>query len=160
MLLRNSIISIQPFILLWGLGLMVHCSFQMFSQNASMVLFCCCFFFTSIVRKRTITGLYTSQNTFVPKVRKIGLVSILLDGELSRIQKNFESNVYTTNVIKGVIDGKIRRFKEPVVLGPNRYQIYLQLPWLSRKCQLFVNRISAWVAMCYNAVKLHTLFQT
>lgn len=60
----------------------------------------------------------------------------LLNGELARIPKIFESNAYPGNIIKYVIDSKIRQFKEPAVLGPSRWSIYLKLPLIDRKCQL------------------------
>lgn len=97
-------------------------------------------FVTSVFRKPTFTGLYTSWNSFVPKSRKIGLIATLvhralmicspelLDEELITIWNIFENNGYPINVIRRDIDSKIKRFKEPVVFGPNRCPIYLKLP--------------------------------
>lgn len=53
----------------------------------------------------------------------------LLNEELARTKKKmFESNVYLADIIKRVIGGKIRRFKEPSVLGSSLCPIYLKLP--------------------------------
>lgn len=127
-------------------------------------------FDTSIFRKPT--GLYTSWNSFVPKSRKTGLIETLvhhtlmicspnlLDCELEKLHSIFVNNGYPSNIIKRVIARKVRRFKEPAVLGPSRCPIYLKLPWLGRNGKLIADKVSSCISSCYFAVKLRTIFKT
>lgn len=76
---------------------------------------------TSGYHRDTFTGLYTKWNSFVPKLRKINLISTFfylalmicspcnLEKELAKIYNIFLDNCYPQNVLK--------RFKAPVVFG-------------------------------------------
>lgn len=109
----------------------------------------------------SIINPYSRADTQVapPKCRKVRLISTLLhcalmisspglfDEELASIYKRyFESNGYSANIMKRVIDGKVRRFKEQSLPGLSRCPINLKLAWLERTRQLLFNRILAYIA--------------
>lgn len=81
----------------------------------------------------------------------------MLSEELARFQNNFVENSFPA--IR-VIEHKIRRFKESLVLEHSRCTIYLKLPWLARKLQLLADRISACINSWYDTGNLHTVFHT
>lgn len=79
------------------------------------------------------------------------------DRQTAIIQKFFECYGYPANIIRCVIDSKIKRFEEPYVLVRSRCPIYLKLSWLGRMCQILSERMSDCIASCYNTVKLCTV---
>lgn len=72
-----------------------------------------------------------------------------LNEELLRIQHIFVENSFPVNVINHVIERKVRRFKEPIVLVRTLCPIYLKLPLLGSECHLPHDRILACIISFY-----------
>lgn len=101
---------------------------------------------TGVYQKTTFTDFYTKWNSFVPKSRKINLISTVVhrvlmkgsckfDQEIVNIYDIFCDNGYPENVIKRTVERKIKCFTTPVVFSLSLSPVYLKLTWLGRDGQ-------------------------
>lgn len=111
-------------------------------------------FITSVFRKPTFTCIYTNWNSFVPRSRKANLITTLvhralmiyspctLQQELDRIRCILLTNGYPANIIKRTVERKIENFSKSLEFGLSLSLIYLKFPWLGRKCQILIDKVS------------------
>ena len=125
---------------------------------------------TSVFRKSTWTGLYTSFYSFVPKSYKIGLIKNLvhrsvricsfdtIQDELQLLRRVFIDNGYPLFFIDKYIVPP--QPKPPPVFGPEKKIVYAFLPFVGDKAAEFVKRALSSTLKCAQAVKARVVFDT
>ena len=127
-------------------------------------------FLTLVYRNPTVTGQYVRWDLFGPKSRKNNLIGTLLhraliicsppnlSHELNSIRSILSSNVYPYRVIDLGIQKKLRQLKLLPKNGPQKYPVYLKLPYnISPK---FEEQCKSAINMCYGGVKPCVIFST
>ena len=70
------------------------------------------------------------------------------------------SNGYPENLINSRIKRKIEKFKLSPKKGPDKYPVYLNLPWISNISTKFEKQCKTAVSSCFGAVKLRVVVST
>ena len=127
-------------------------------------------FETSVYRKPTFTGQYLLWESFSPLKRKISLISTLvhralmictkrrLNGEIERIKNILLDNGYPRNIINGQIAKKIAQFSTVKRFGPEKYPVYLRVPWIGNPSTNLEKEIKTAVKSCYGSVNTLLVF--
>ena len=99
-------------------------------------------FETSVYRKPTFTGQYLCWESFNPTKQKTNLISTLihralmictkskLNEEIKHIKNILLDNGYPESIIDSNISKKIAPFFMPKRFGPEKYPMYLRVPWI------------------------------
>ena len=127
---------------------------------------------TSVYRKPTFIGQYWRWEFFSPLKRKISLISTLvhralmicikrrLNGEIEQIKKILLENGYPKNVINAQIAKKIAQFSTLKRFGPEKYPMYLRVPWISKPSTTLEKEVKTAVESCYGSVSTRLVFTT
>ena len=117
---------------------------------------------TSVYRKPTFTGLYTTWDSFRATKHKINLVKNLvhrarricspqkLQQELDTLKSIFLKNGYPSGVLSKIFT--IREKNEVVEFGPKRCPVVICLPWKGDWCNGKARDITSMVKSAYYAV--------
>ena len=129
-------------------------------------------FHTSIYRKPTFTGQYIGWNSFSPKTRKISLIKTLvhralmicsktnLVPERDKIKQLLIDIGYPADVLLSCINQTLANFAAEKRLYPEKYPVYLKLPWIGNVSSKFENQLSKAIKSCYFAVKPRVVYNT
>ena len=129
-------------------------------------------FLTSVYRKPTFTGQYIHWNSFSPKIRKINLIKTLvhralmicsktkLGSELDKIKQLLIENEYPADVLLYCINQNLANFTAEKTFGPEKYPVYLKLPWIGNVSSKFENQINKAITSCFYAVKPRVVYST
>ena len=126
---------------------------------------------TSIYRKPTFTGLYTTWDSFSPTCYKINLVKCLVhrvrricsprnvDLELEKLRNILRKNGYPENVLEKHVT-KQPPSRDPFI-GPSRCPVFIRLPWLgSTPAGLLEGKIKKAVRVAYFAARVQFVYST
>ena len=118
-------------------------------------------FVTSVYKKPTFTGQYTRWESFGPKKRNTNLVGTLvhraleicfeekLASELNTIRRILQKNSYPGDVINLGIKKKISGFRAPKREEPEKYPVYLKIPWIDNVSLKFEKQTKNAVNKCF-----------
>ena len=107
----------------------------------------------SIYRKPTFVGQYNPWRSFFPKSQKLSLISCLvfrafkiwsdttLDNELKNIRKIFGSLGYPFDIVDKTIKKTISSLDRPKLFGPEKYPVYLRLPFLGNDASFLEDKV-------------------
>ena len=128
-------------------------------------------FLTSVYRKPTFTGLFTSWDSFCRKKRKPYLIKTFVhralmicsrskqDCEVSFITEILCNNGFPEDIIRSVIRIKLLTFtRQKLLLARNVLLISGYFGWVIS--DRFANQISACVRKCYFSSNLRVVFRT
>ena len=126
--------------------------------------------YTSVYRKSTWTGLYTSYFSFVPRSYKAGLIRSLtcrayricsqdaLESELKCIEDTLLCNGYPLHFIRRfMLPPRVSNFPE---FGPEKKNVILKLPFIGDQAASFAKRSYKKLLSVFPAVKPLIVFQT
>jgi hypothetical protein len=136
-----------------------------------------CEFRTTIYRKKTYTGVLLNWNSLTARKYKINLIKCLLDRiwkictdyeliniEILKIKQILLNNDYPIKVIDDeILDFLNKKYKKDIAQKDktdDKKIIYLVLPYLNRKVEVFGLDLENLVKKFYNDVKLEVVFQT
>ena len=129
-------------------------------------------FITSIYRKPTFTGQYLRWNSFSPRKRKTNLILTLthralaicaperLPSEVEKIKFILLTNGYPEHVIKSFMAMKMKQFHALPKFGPEKFPVYLHLPWLGSVSTRFEKQVKSAVKQCFSAVEPRVVYST
>ena len=127
-------------------------------------------FETSVYQKPNFTGQYLRWESFSPLKRKVSLISTLvhralmictkrrLNGEIEQIKKILLDNGYPKNVINIQITKKIAQFSILKRFGPEKYPVYLRVPWIDKPSTNLKKEVKTAVESCYGSVSTRLVF--
>ena len=123
---------------------------------------------TSLYRKPTFTGLYTSWDSFSPDVYKINLVRALtyriiricspavVEEELRLLRSILAKNGYPGQVLdKWVTTDQSQRR-----IGPKLCPLILRVPWLGKKTEDLIRRANKSIRLAYYAGEVRAVYTT
>ena len=125
-------------------------------------------FVTTVYRKPTFTGLYTSWDSFCSKRRKISIITTLthralmicseetLHQEVEKIKELLLNNGYPTRLTETIIQNKIKSFTDTKSQTevPKKALVYLKLPYIGSISEKFGTAINNAVSKCFDSVTL------
>ena len=125
---------------------------------------------TSVYRKPTFTGLYTTWDSFSATRNKINLVKCLvfrakricskskLQQELDTLASILKKNGYPADLLSKVISTSLREREQEY--GPKRCPLYICLPWKGHCFSSMARRIVSTVRTAYFAVNVNVVYST
>ena len=129
-------------------------------------------FLTSVFGKPTFTGQYFYWDSFGPTKRKTNLIETLvhralmicskskLQHELENISSILRNNGYPESIIQITISKKIVLFNRKPKEGPQKFPVYLKLPWIGKISLIFEKQTKIAINRCYQAVEPRIIFTT
>ena len=82
-----------------------------------------------------------------------------LNGEIEqRIKKILLDNGYPKNVINTQITKKIAQFSTLKRFGPEKYPVYLRVPWIGKPSTNLEKEVQTAVESCYGSVSTRLVF--
>lgn len=126
-------------------------------------------FITSVYRKPTFTGLYTSYYSFVPQIYKINVVRSLFTRSrriCSSSEIQAEEQFLTSILLKnGYPLEFIRKHSQQatekqVFFGPEKKKVFVKLPYKGNASEVFARRELRRLLSSYSATKLNLTFST
>ena len=69
-------------------------------------------------------------------------------------------NGYPEVIIDSTISKKIARFYHPVKEGPQKFPVYLKVPWIGNISLKFEKQVKLNIQNCFSAVEPRVIFQT
>ena len=127
-------------------------------------------FETSVYRKPTFTGQYLCWESFNPTKQKTNLISTLihralmictkskLNEEIKHIKNILLDNGYPESIIDSNISKKIAPFFMPKRFGPEKYPMYLRVPWIGKASIGLYKNVKTAVERCYGFVTPGVVF--
>ena len=127
---------------------------------------------TTVYRKPTFTGLYTSWDSFCSKRRKISIITTLthralmicsketLTQEIEKIKELLLNNGYPTKLTETIIQNKIKSFTDmqSQTDAPDKKSkktsVYLKLPYIGTVSEKFSTAINNAVSKCFDSMTL------
>ena len=125
-------------------------------------------FLTSVYRKPTFTGNYVRYDSFCHKRRKTSLVRTLvnrasklcsiekLPNELERLKSIFSDNGYPDYLVNRLIKDEC----SPKRFGPNRFPLFIKLPFIGKPSYRFERAIVDCVSKCFPTVSAKVVFSS
>ena len=83
-----------------------------------------------------------------------------LGPELNKIKQLLIENGYAANVLLSCINQKLANFAAEKPIDPEKYPVYLKLPWIGNASSKFQNQIIKAIISCYYAVKPRVVYNT
>jgi len=129
---------------------------------------------TTVYRKKTFTGVYTNWNSLTSRRYKLALIAGMAERiwrvctleadrnlELERLKVILQRNDYPIDVIEQVIARFLERKArptEPPTFGPEKMKRFIKLPYVSRKCDEFADRLKDLVSKSFPQIDLEVAF--
>ena len=81
-----------------------------------------------------------------------------LNGEIEQIKKIFVNNGHPKNVINVQISKEIAQFSTRKRFGPERFPVYLRVPWIGTLSTNLQKEVETTVESCYGSVNTRLVF--
>ena len=88
------------------------------------------------------------------------ITTIMKNGYPEDIITTTMKNGYPEDIITTTIRYKCMQFSSKPKFGPERYPVYLKLPWIGNASMQLLKQIKRSVNNCFNLVKLHVVFKS
>jgi len=83
-----------------------------------------------------------------------------LDSEISKLHEIFIKNGYPENIVKKTIDTKMKSFASSKMFGPHKSPVYIKLPYIGVRSEVFAKQISNIAGKCFFASNTRVIFKT
>ena len=81
-----------------------------------------------------------------------------LNGKIERIKKILPDNGYPKNVFNAQIAKKIAQFSTLKRFGPEKYCMYLRVPWIGKPSTNLEKEVKTAVESCYGSISTRLVF--
>ena len=83
-----------------------------------------------------------------------------LGPELDKTKQLLIENRYPADVLLSCINQKLANYAAEKPIDPEKFPVYLNLPWIGDVSSKFENQISKAITSCYYAVKPRVVYNT
>ena len=83
-----------------------------------------------------------------------------LGSELDKIKQLLSDNGYPKDALLSCINQKLANFAAEKTFGPEKFPVYLKLPWIGNVSSKFENQINEAITSFFYAVKPHVVYNT
>ena len=80
--------------------------------------------------------------------------------ELEKIKQLLIENGYPADVLLSSMNQKLANFTAEKTFGPEKFPVYLKLPWIGNVSSKFENQINKAITSCFYAVKPRVVYST
>ena len=88
------------------------------------------------------------------------LLQTKLGSELDRVKQMQIENGYPDDALISCIKQKLANFEAGKPCGPEKFPVYLNLPWIGNGSLTFENQINKAITSCFYAVKPRDVYNT